>query len=163
MVAAGGGRMRGDFMVAGWKSMHPEKQYLEKYLDLFEHIEDRSYVQRTETFERWYENPIDLPGTYYLQAINEIFKENRLAKGQFAALGRTLDLKDVKAPAYLLAGDADDITTREQVFNAERLLGTPAEHLVKKLVPGGHIGLFMSTKTLATAWPEIARWILAQS
>jgi hypothetical protein len=27
-------------------------------------------VKRTETFERWYENPIDLPGRYYMQAIN---------------------------------------------------------------------------------------------
>jgi poly(3-hydroxybutyrate) depolymerase len=163
MVAAGGGRMRGDFMVAGWKSMHPEKQYFEKYLDLFQHIEDRSYIRRTETFERWYENPIDLPGTYYLQAIREIFKENRLAKGRFVALGRTLDLKDVRAPAYLLAGDADDITTREQVFGAEHLLGTPAASIVKKLVPGGHIGLFMGAKTLAAAWPEVGRWIVSQS
>jgi poly(3-hydroxybutyrate) depolymerase len=160
MVAAGGGRMRGAFMVAGWKSMHPEKQYFEKYLDLFQHIEDKSYIRRTETFERWYENPIDLPGTYYLQAINEIFKENRLAKGRFVALGRTLDLKRVTAPAYLLAGEADDITTREQAFSAERLLGTPAARIVKQLVPGGHIGLFMGSKTLATAWPEVGRWIL---
>jgi poly(3-hydroxybutyrate) depolymerase len=162
MVAAGGGRMLGKFMLAGWKNMHPDAQYLAKYLDLYQHIEDRSYVRRTERFERWYENPIDLPGTYYLQAIRDIFKENRLAKGRFVGLGRTLDLKDVKAPAYLLAGDADDITTREQVFSAEHLLGTPARSIAKKLVPGGHIGLFMGSQTLAIAWPEVGRWILSQ-
>jgi poly(3-hydroxybutyrate) depolymerase len=37
LVATGGGLMLGQYMLAGWKSMHPEKQ-LEKYLDLFEHI-----------------------------------------------------------------------------------------------------------------------------
>jgi len=162
MVDAGGGRMLGKLMLAGWKNMHPEKQYLEKYIDLFEHIEDKSYIKRTERFERWYENPIDLPGRYYLQAIKELFKENRLAKGRFVALGRRLDLKDITAPLYLLAGDADDITTKEQVFNAERLVGTPANKVTKKLTPGGHIGLFMGSDALKNVWPEIGAWIAAQ-
>jgi len=162
MVAAGNGRMLGKFMLAGWKSMHPDKQYLEKYIDLYEHIEDKCYVKRTERFERWYENPIDLPGRYYLQAIENLFKNNRLAKGTFVALGRRLDLSEITVPVYLLAGDADDITTKEQVFNAELLLGTPRSHIVKRLAAGGHIGLFMGTRTLAEVWPDIGRWIRQQ-
>jgi poly(3-hydroxybutyrate) depolymerase len=162
IVAAGNGRMLGKFMLAGWKSMHPEKQFLEKYIDLYEHIEDKCYVKRTERFERWYENPIDLPGRYYLQAIECLFKENRLAKGRFVALGRRLDLSDITVPVYLLAGDADDITTKEQVFDAAPLLGTPRDRIVRRLVAGGHIGLFMGTRTLAEAWPEIGRWIRQQ-
>ncbi len=162
MVVAGGGRMLGKFMLAGWKNMHPEKQYLDKYIDLYEHIEDKCYVKRTERFERWYENPIDLPGRYYLQAIESLFKENQLAKGRFVALGRRLDLKDIRTPVYLLAGDADDITTKEQVFNAEMLVGTPRDQITKKLTPGGHIGLFMGSRTLAEVWPEIGRWIRRQ-
>jgi polyhydroxyalkanoate depolymerase len=159
MVESGGGRMLGQAMLAGWKDMHPEKQYVDKYIDLYAHIEDRSYIKRTERFERWYENPIDLPGRYYLQAIDDLFKRNRLAKGEFVALGHKLDLQRITVPLYLLAGDADDITTREQVFNAERLMGTPAAQVTKKLVPGGHIGLFMGANTLADTWPGIGRWI----
>jgi poly(3-hydroxybutyrate) depolymerase len=159
MVSAGGGRMLGRAMLAGWKDMHPDKQYVDKYIDLYAHIEDDGYVKRTEGFERWYENPIDLPGRYYLQAIEELFKKNRLAKGEFVGLGRKLDLKRIKVPVFLLAGDADDITTREQVFGAQRLLGTPARNITRKLAPGGHIGLFMGSNTLADTWPEIGRWI----
>lgn len=159
MVAAGGGRMLGKFMLAGWKNMHPQQHYLEKYIDLYRHIEDKSYVKRTERFERWYENPIDLPGRWYLQAIVGIFKENRLAKGTFVALGRTISLKDIKIALYLLAGESDDITTPEQVFNAENLVGTPRHEIVKKLTPGGHIGLFMGSRTLQQVWPEIGAWI----
>ncbi len=159
MVAAGGGRMLGRYMLARWKSMHPGEQYMSKFIDLYEHIEDRNYIERTETFESWYENPIDLPGAYYLQAIRLLFKENRFAKGEFAALGRKLSLASVTCPLFLLAGEADDITTKEQVFAAERLVGTPAADIRRKLVPGGHIGLFMGRRTLKEAWPEIARWI----
>jgi len=162
IVSAGGGRMLGKLMLAGWKNMHPEQQYLEKYIDLYEHIEDTCYIKDTERFERWYENPIDLPGRYYLQAIRELFKENRLARGRFIALGRELKLKDVEVPLYLLAGNTDDITTREQVFNVERLVGTPRSKIVKKLAPGGHIGLFMSSHAVTHVWPEIGQWISQQ-
>jgi poly(3-hydroxybutyrate) depolymerase len=159
IVAAGHGRMLGQYMLAGWKNMHPNAQYVGKFIDLYEHIEDRNYIERTEEFERWYENPIDLPGSYYLQAIKLLFKENRFAKGEFVALGRTLLLKSVTCPLYLLAGDGDDITTKEQVFAAENLVGTPVGKIVRRLVPGGHIGLFMGTRTLKEAWPDIAKWI----
>jgi polyhydroxyalkanoate depolymerase len=159
MVAAGGGRMLGQFMLAGWKDMHPGEQYLGKFIDLYAHIEDRNYIKRTERFERWYENPLDMPGAYYLQAICELFKENRFARGEFVALGKKLSLKSITCPIYLLAGREDDITTPEQVFAAESLVATPPEMIHKSLVPGGHIGLFMGTRTLETAWPEIGRWI----
>jgi polyhydroxyalkanoate depolymerase len=159
MVTAGGGRMLGKFMLAGWKNMHPGEQYLGKFIDLYAHVEDPNYVRRTESFERWYENPLDLPGRYYLQAIDMLFKRNLFAKGKFTGLGRTLSLKDVRCPLYLLAGEADDITTREQVFAAGNLVGTPADRIARKLVPGGHIGLFMGSRTLADAWPGIGAWI----
>ncbi len=62
---------------------------------------------------------------------------------------------------YLLAGEDDDITSKEQVFDAEKYLGTPKKRIEKKLVPGGHIGMFMGSRTLRETWPSIARWIAA--
>jgi poly(3-hydroxybutyrate) depolymerase len=163
LVATGGGRMRGRFMLEGWKAMHPEEQYVDKYLRLYEHIDDPDYVSKTEAFERWYENPIDLPGRWYLQAVNQLFRENRLAKGEFTGLGRCLALGDIRCPVYLLAGDADDITPKEQVFAAEALVGTPKAKIAKAIAPGGHIGLFMGASTLREHWPEVARWILREA
>ena len=159
LVAAGNGRMLGTLMVAGWKNLHPEEHYFERYVDLYRHLEDRDFIRRTERFERWYENPVDLPGTFYLQAIDELFKKNRLARGRFVALGRRITLRDIRVPLFLLAGAADEITPKEQVFRAAELVGTPAERIERRLVPGGHIGLFMGRRTLREAWPEVGRWI----
>jgi len=80
-----------------------------------------------------------------LRELAQLFKENRLAKGEFVGLGRKLSLKDIRVPVVLLAGAHDRITTQEQVFSAEAL----------------HIGLFMGAKTLRDAWPEIGRWMRA--
>jgi poly(3-hydroxyalkanoate) synthetase len=140
--------------------MHPDEQYIDKYVRLYERIDDPDYVSKTETFSSWYENTIDLPGRFYLQAINELFKENRLAQGRFVGLGRPLSLRDIRCPLYLLAGESDDITPKEQVFAAEQLCATPARDILKAVIPGGHIGLFMGSEALRTRWPQIGEWIL---
>jgi poly(3-hydroxyalkanoate) synthetase len=162
LVELGGGLMRGKFMLQGWKNMHPAQHYIQDHIDLYEHIDDPVYLAKEETFESWYENPIDLPGRWYLQVITQLFKENRLAKGEFVGLGRKLSLGNITCPAYLLAGDGDDITTPEQVLDAAKYLGTPRDRIVQKTVPGGHIGLFMGARTLKEHWPSIAQWIAAQ-
>ncbi len=162
LVATGGGLMKGDYMLEGFKSLHPDKQYIDKYVELYEHIDDSEYVKRFENFEKWYEHTLDLPGKWYLQVIKELFKENRLFKGEFIGLGRKLSLDDIKCPVYLLAGAKDDITPKEQVFNAEKRLGTKKSEIVKDMADGGHIGLFMGSKPLRENWPRIAKWIKAR-
>jgi poly(3-hydroxyalkanoate) synthetase len=163
LVVLGGGLMRGKFMLQGWKNMHPEQHYVREHIDLYEHIDDPAFIAKEETFKSWYENPIDLPGRWYLQVIKQLFKENRLAKGEFVALGRKLDLRQITCPVYLLAGAEDDITSPEQILGAANYIGTAKSDVVSKTVPGGHIGLFMGARTLRDHWPAIAAWIGAQA
>lgn len=161
LVELGNGLMLGKFMLQGWKNMHPMEHYIKDHVDLYEHIDDPNYLAKEETFESWYENPINLPGRWYLQAITELFKENRLAKGKFVGLGRKLSLRHITCPLYLLAGADDDITTPAQVLDAAKHVGAPREDIVQETVPGGHIGLFMGARTLQEHWPHIAEWIAA--
>ena len=58
LVAAGGGRMRGEVMLAGWKNMHPGEQYLSKYIDLYEHIAAANDLGVE------IDNVVDAPNTY---------------------------------------------------------------------------------------------------
>ncbi len=163
LVKLGQGRMLGKFMLRGWKNMNPAEHYVQDHIDLYQHIDDPAYIKQEEAFKSWFEHPLDLPGRWYLQVIQQLFKENRLAKGEFVALGRKINLKAITCPLYLLGGESDDITTPEQVLGAANYVGTPKKHIVSKTVPGGHIGLFMGSRTLKEHWPGIARWIAAQS
>jgi len=45
------------------------------------------------------------------------------------------------------------------VLEAARLVGTPRSDIVMTTTPGGHIGLFMGSKTLAEVWPGIGHWM----
>lgn len=161
LVEMGGGVLKGDFMLDGFKSLHTDDQYFGKFFALYKRIGDPAYVRRFEAFERWYEYTIDLPGKWYLQVVKELFKENRFFKGEFVGLGKKLDPGNIKCPVYLLAGEMDDITPKEQVFNAEKRLGTEKSEIVKDTANGGHIGLFMGSIPLRDNWPKIIEWIKA--
>ncbi|WP_456640368.1 alpha/beta fold hydrolase [Bradyrhizobium sp. USDA 10063] len=112
-------------------------------------------------FERWDRDVLDLPGTFYLEATNWIFRENRIAEGRFIALGRRIDLAEVTVPVFLLAAEKDNVVPREQAFATARLLGTPRQWLAQASEPCGHLGLFMGRESLSRSWPRIVRWLQA--
>jgi poly(3-hydroxyalkanoate) synthetase len=114
-----------------------------------------------ERFQRWDRKVLDLPGSFYLEATNLIFRENRIAEGRFVALGRTVDLAEVTVPAFLLAAEQDNIVPLEQAFATARLLGTPPQWLEQASEPCGHLALFMGRESLSRSWPRIVRWLRA--
>ncbi|MFH1065576.1 MAG: alpha/beta fold hydrolase [Nanoarchaeota archaeon] len=153
MVAAGNGCLDGKFMVAGFKMLNPEDRFFNDYKDLFERIDDENFVKRTRKFRAWYEYTQNLPGKFYLQVVKELFKENKLIKGNLDILGRKVNMMDILCPIYLIAGEKDDITLPEQVFAAEKYVSS--KDIKKMTVPAGHIGVFMGTKIVRDYWPGI--------
>jgi poly(3-hydroxyalkanoate) synthetase len=91
--------------------------------------------------------------------INWIFRQNRIAEGEFVALGRRIDLAEVKTPVFLLAADDDIVVPRDQAFATARLLGTPPMWLERGTERCGHLGLFMGCKALTGSWRRIVRWL----
>ena len=116
-----------------------------------------------ERFRTWYDTTLDLPGAYYHQVVSWLFKENRLAAGHFIALGRRIDLREVRHPLFLLAARDDELVLPEQLLAAARLVGTPPEEIATTIEPCGHIGLFMGARSVRGAWREVARWLAQAS
>jgi poly(3-hydroxyalkanoate) synthetase len=110
-------------------------------------------------FKEWYDLTVDLPGAYYLQVVSWLYKENRLATGNFVALGKRIDLSTVRHPIFLLGARDDEIVAPEQLFATANRVGTPKEHIETATEPCGHLGLFLGAETVKSAWPRIARWL----
>jgi poly(3-hydroxyalkanoate) synthetase len=102
---------------------------------------------------------VDLPGTYYLQVVEQLFKENRLARGSFVGLGCRIDLSVLQCPLFLLAAEHDDVVAPAQIFATERLIDQTHSTVEKAIAPCDHLGLFMGKTTLVNMWPTIARWL----
>jgi poly(3-hydroxyalkanoate) synthetase len=160
MVQQGDGLVSGEHMLKLWNipfSLHDVEATLQRSLG------DGSDEARRllDRFERWDRATLDLPGTYYLEVTDRVFRQNLIAKGRFVALGRRIDLAEVRVPVFLLAGADDIVVPRDQAFATARLLGTRPAWLERACEPCGHLSLFMGRKALGHSWRRIARWLQA--
>ena len=108
-------------------------------------------------FDAWNARTVDLPGRYFLQTAEWIFRENRLAKGSFPALGREVGLAGIAAPIFVLAAAEDEVVSPPQATAAKSRCRKAK--VAVRIEPGRHLSLFMGRRTLRTAWGDIARWL----
>ncbi len=158
LLARGGGNVSGEEMLWFWSKPPSHADIAAALQRDLSAPEGAALLAR---FERWHVETLDLPGTYYLQVVRWIFRENRIAAGHFQALGRAVDLKQVRAPVYLLAGREDEVVPADQALATANLLGTPAAFIATASESSNHLGLFMGAQTHRQAWPRIAAWLRA--
>ena len=158
LVNFGDGRVIGRNLARFWGN-EPTQTVFANSLQTLQPIGSSEFTQLEAIFKNWNSWTIDLPGTYYLEVIEKLYRRNELAGGSFVALGQKIDLSRLRLPMYLLAGSADEVVAPEQLLAVERLVGTQPEYLRHEVAPCNHLGLFMGKRTLEEYWPRIARWM----
>jgi poly(3-hydroxyalkanoate) synthetase len=155
-VRSGAGIVHGDRMLRLWGISEQAEAALQNPPEL-DPERRRELIDR---FRKWYAETLDLPGSFYLQVVNWLFKENQIAEGRFVALGQCINLTRLSVPILLLAASHDEVVSVDQLFAVKRLVSTPAERLVVMTEPCVHLGLFLGANVLDRSWRRIARWLL---
>jgi poly(3-hydroxybutyrate) depolymerase len=158
LVDSGEGRVLGRNVAQLWGN-DTGADNIRESLQTAEPVGSPQFMQLQAVFKTWNAWTMDVPGTYYLEVVEKLYKLNQLAAGSFVALGQQIELSRVRIPTYLLAGSADDVVAPEQVFAVARLTATPREHLRHEIAPCNHLGLFMGKQTLERCWRNIAGWM----
>ena len=110
-------------------------------------------------FEEWYDLTVDLPGTYYLQVVSWLYQQNRLATGNFVALGRKIDLtasitrSSCSAPATTRSSPPGSCSRPRTGSARRRKRSSPSPNRA------GISSLFLGAETIRGTWPRIARWL----
>jgi len=159
VVALGGGVAPGKKLSEGFDLLKPFERFVFGYAALWLNADDEGYVKRFTDLRNWYKLNKDVAGDLYLEAVRDLFKDNRLAKGTFEVRGRRVDLSTLRCPLNLVAGSRDHITPPAQVFAFEKL--APQAPCKSYTVDAGHIGSFMGGGALRTAWTEIGAGLVA--
>jgi poly(3-hydroxyalkanoate) synthetase len=161
LVELGDGRVRGAHLLQVWKHPPLEPEAIHGLLQVSDDITTPRSLRLITLFREWHARPIDLPGTYYLQVVQWLYKDNQLATGRFAALGRPIDLSTVRGPIFLLAARDDEIVAPEQLLAARHLVGSKECQIRTEIVACTHLGLFLGASILLHTWSKIARWLAA--
>ena len=162
LVAAGGGVLKGEQMLAGFIAINPDNE-VARQMQLLANIHDPDHVERYREFEDWFKHTQDIPGAFYLWIVEHLFRDNELIAGTLEVQGELVDLGRIDCPLNLLAGSADHITPPAQVFALADAVGTPAKQIARRVTTGGHLGLFMGHEALNEHWPPLLQEIRKHS
>ncbi len=156
LIADGGGIVSGKLMAPLWPREDCEMRRLVDSLQLEPPFSSPPAQAAVAAFQRWDRRVVDLPGAYYREVFDRLFRENLLARGAFPALGKTVDICALDKPLFLLAGEHDMIAPPGQALAGAALVAGVVE---TALAPCGHLALFMGRKTIANEWRRIACWL----
>lgn len=160
LVRLGGGLVPGRKVLKFWGPEAVEAENIRQILNTEEPIGSPAFARLEAAFRSWHAWTVDLPGKYFLETVEKLYLGNELARGNFTALGRRIDLKAVTAPIFLLAARDDELVAPPQLFAAERLVGTPPHLIGKDIAACRHVGLFTGKTVLKEFWPRIVRWMM---
>jgi poly(3-hydroxybutyrate) depolymerase len=155
LVRSGNGLVLGPRMLDMWDAVPPDRAAMTQVLQ----VDQNASEDLLEQYRHWHQWTINLPGTFYLQVVEQLFRRNELARGEFRALGRVVDLSAIQAPLFLLAGRDDDVTPSAQLLSTRRLVNTPARQIRTAIARCGHLSLFMGARTLRREWRQIAEHV----
>jgi poly(3-hydroxybutyrate) depolymerase len=162
LVAADGGVLKGEHMLAGFVLIQPGAE-ISKQFELLLNADDDAHVARFREFEDWFKHTQDIPGGFYLWIVRHLFRDNALIRGSLRVRGRRVELANIDMPLNLLAGATDHITPPDQVFAMADYASTPREQVRRHVTTGGHLGLFMGHEALREHWPPILEEVYRRS
>ncbi len=163
IVRLGDGIVIGSRVLKLWGPASAEAEEIRLLLQSEETPDSPAFTRLETAFRDWYAWTVDLPGSYFLETVDKLYKRNEIGAGTFVALGKPIDFKEIEVPLFLLAARHDELVTPPQLFAAERLVGTPRHDIRKLTADCRHLGLFMGKRVLGNIWPQIVDWLIEPS
>ncbi len=159
----GGGVFDGAHLVLNFELMNPSRNFFTKYYDPLNNVD--SERERFLEFERWWGGFFRLNEAEIRWIVEQLFVGNRLVRNM-AQLepGRTVDVKNIRAPIIVFASHGDNITPPQQALNwiansyadvqEIRICGQRIIYMLHDEV--GHLGIFVSGKVAQKERAEMA-------
>ena len=155
------GNVPAEFLDVGFALMDPVHNYVTKYGNLYDNIDDEDFVKNFARMERWLNDPIDVAGTAYREFLEDIYQGNALYRNELELNGERVDLGEITMPVLQVIGEYDHLIPPEasKPFN-EKVASDDTEIMEFST---GHIGLSVSSSTHEHLWPDVADWFAERS
>ncbi|MFY9940420.1 MAG: alpha/beta fold hydrolase [Silvibacterium sp.] len=160
-VLATFGNMPGEMIDYGAKSLKPVENYISNYLKLWDNLDNPQIVESWHAMNTWVTDNIPLAGGAFRQLIVDLYRNDRLMKGELMIRGQRVDLNRLRANLLTVIAEADHITPPCQSEAVLSKVGSSDKELYR--VPGGHIGIMAGSGAHKHTWPHIETWLAGRS
>ena len=163
----GGGRKvyPGFVQLAAFMSMNIDR-HRKAHLELYENLAkgEMAKAQVTKDFYDEYFAVLDLTAEFYLETVQWVFQEARLAKGELTYQGRPVNPAAIRRTALLtVEGERDDICAMGQTSAAHDLCKGLKPYMKRHHMQAGvgHYGVFSGKRWETQVYPIVRNMMLA--
>jgi polyhydroxyalkanoate synthase subunit PhaC len=145
------------FLQAGFLSMNPVGNLVEKNISFYEQMDDPRSVQNHLLLESWVNDNIPVAGEAFREFVKCLYQRNLLVKGELRLGERRVDLARIACPLLLLTAGKDHLISPSSTEGIRPHVGSRDVRSME--VGAGHVGLVVGSKAHQTLWPAATRWL----
>ncbi len=142
-------------MQAGFSALRPTLE-LAKLVSMPDLVSDPAAQTSYRALEAWASDNIAFPADAYRTYIKDLYQDNRLVAGTHRALGRAVELGNIRCPALAIVADRDQICPPAAATALLEHVGTKDTTTLR--VPGGHVGAVVGGRAARELYPAVAAW-----
>jgi polyhydroxyalkanoate synthase len=155
------GNIPPDFLNGGYMFLDPIGNVIMKYSKFLENVNNDAFVRMFLRMEKWINDGIPLAGETFREFIKYGYQQNLLVKNQWKLNGNTVNLKNITMPVLNIIGNYDHLVPPSASKPLLEYIGsTDTKELI---LPTGHIGLSVSSKSHRELWPKAVEWLKPRS
>ncbi len=154
------GTISGEMIDSAFSMLKPSMN-ISKYLGVIDSLEDEDKLMNFLRMEQWKADLPAISGEMYRKYIKDLFRDNKLIKGEFELGGKLVDLKQMTVPYLNVYATHDTIIPNNSTKAVMSKLGTKDKTEIP--FPGGHIGVFVGSKSQKDLAPAVAKWTIEKS
>lgn len=154
------GTISGEMIDSAFSMLKPSMN-VSKYIGVMDSLEDEDKLLNFLRMESWKVDLPAIPGEMYRKYIKDLFRDNLLIKGEMTLGGTLIDLKKMNVPYLNVYATSDAIIPNESTKAVMSKIGSKDKQEIP--FPGGHIGVFVGTKSQKDLAPAVAKWTMEKS
>lgn len=155
------GNMPPEMIDYGAKALKPVENYILNYLKLWDNLDNPQVVESWHAMNTWVRDNIPMTGGAFRQLIVDLYRNDRLMKGELVIRGERVDLGRLRANLLTVIAEGDHITPPCQSESVIAKVGSIDRETYR--VHGGHIGIMTGNGAKNRTWPHIEQWLAPRS
>ncbi len=156
LVEANHGLIPGDFLNQGFDMLKPMMK-AQKQQALNNSLEDETKLLSFLRMEKWIAESPDQAGECFRQFMKDLYQQNKLVKGELEVGGKKVNLKNLTANLLNIYATEDHLVPPAATTPLNNLVGSTDKELYG--FKGGHIGVFVGSKSQKELAPAVTQWL----
>ena len=156
LVESNDGLIPGDFLNQGFEMLKPMMKF-QKQQSMMSMMDDKDKLLNFLRMEKWINESPAQTGECFRQFMKDCYQGNKLIKGELEIGGKKVDLKNITCPIMNIYATDDHLVPPTATIPLNDNVGSKDKELYS--FKGGHIGVFVGSKSQKELAPAVLNWL----